>query len=49
MLVKMFLGACFLTGCLLVPHAGIAPTAKGFAIAGAVLWLWSRLGPGSPG
>jgi hypothetical protein len=39
---KFYLGACFLTSALLMPHAGLQPTAAGALLAGAVVWAWAR-------
>jgi hypothetical protein len=44
---KFFLGACFLTGALLVPHAGIMPVVEGMGLAALILGVWSRFGRGS--
>jgi hypothetical protein len=41
--VKFFLGACFLTGALLVPHAGAWPVLAGMALAGLIQLAWSRI------
>ena len=40
---KFFLGACFLTGALLLPHAGRRPVVAGMALAALVQWGWSRI------
>ena len=39
-----FLGACFLTGALLLPHAGMMPVVAGMALAGLMHLAWSRIG-----
>jgi len=40
---KFFLGACFLTACLVTPQAGLAPFIEGAVLAGAVIWLRARV------
>jgi hypothetical protein len=40
---KFFLGACFLTGALLLPHAGLKPVLAGMALAGLIQLAWSRI------
>ena len=37
---KFFFGACFLTGAVLLPHAGIKPVVEGMALAAVILGLW---------
>lgn len=37
-----FLGACFLTGAMLLPHARMAPVVAGMALAGLIQWISSR-------
>jgi hypothetical protein len=41
---KFFFGACFLTGALLLPHAGLGPLLAGMALAGLIQLAWSRIG-----
>jgi hypothetical protein len=41
---KFFLGACFLTGAVLLPHVGLVPVCAGMALAGVILLAWSRDG-----
>jgi hypothetical protein len=38
---RFFLGACFLTGALLLPHAGTAVVIAGMALAGLIQFGWS--------
>src|SRR5262245_8001490 len=40
---KFFVGACFLTGALLIPHGGKMPVLAGMGLAALVNWAWSRL------
>jgi hypothetical protein len=40
---KFFLGACLLTGAMLLPRAGKVPVFAGMALAGLVQLGWSRL------
>lgn len=40
---KFFAGACFLTGALLIPQAGLTPVLKGFGLAAIILGVWSGL------
>jgi hypothetical protein len=40
---KFFLGACFLTGALLLPHAGWRSVVGGMAIAGLIQVAWRRI------
>jgi hypothetical protein len=40
---KFFAGACFLTGALLIPQAGLTPVLKGFGLAAIILGLWTWL------
>jgi hypothetical protein len=37
-----FLGACFLTASLMLPHARAEPVVAGMALAGLIQWAWSR-------
>jgi hypothetical protein len=39
---KFFVGACLLTGAVLVPHAGVVPIVAGMALAGLIRWVWGR-------
>jgi hypothetical protein len=39
---NFFLGACFLTAALLVPHAGTGPVVAGIVLAFLLRWLGSR-------
>lgn len=41
---KFFFGACFLTGALLLPHAGLGPLLAGMALAGLIQLAWSQIG-----
>ena len=41
---KFFLGSCFLTGALLLPHADVGPLLAGMALAGLIQLAWSRIG-----
>ncbi len=38
---KFFFGACFLTGALLTPLAGLKPVTMGMVLAAAILGAWS--------
>jgi hypothetical protein len=38
---KFFFGACFLTGAMLTPLAGLKPVTIGMVLAAAILWAWS--------
>jgi hypothetical protein len=40
---KFFLGACFLTGAVLMPHARRLPLIAGMALAGIIQLVFSRL------
>jgi hypothetical protein len=40
---KFFLGACFLTVALVLPHAGMVPVIAGMALAGLIQLAWSRI------
>jgi hypothetical protein len=40
---RFFLGACFLTGALLVPLAGVVPVATGIVLAGVVQLAYLRV------
>lgn len=40
---KFYLGACFLAGALLLPHAGPGPVLLGMALAGLIQWIWHQL------
>jgi hypothetical protein len=44
---QFFLGACFLTGALLLPHASPRAVVSGMALAALLRWLWHYIG-GSP-
>jgi hypothetical protein len=41
---NFFLGACFLTAALVVPHAGTRPVVAGVALAFLLRWLGARFG-----
>jgi hypothetical protein len=41
-----FLGACFLTGALLLPHARPPAVIGGMVLAGLLQWGWFRTGGG---
>lgn len=41
-----FIGACLLTGALLLPHGGAGPVIAGMLLAALVQWGWSRFGGG---
>jgi len=40
---KFFLGACFLTGALVLPHTRMAPVITGMALAGLIQVAWSLI------
>jgi hypothetical protein len=40
---KFFLGACLLTGALLLPHAAIVPVIGGMVLAGLIQVAWGRI------
>jgi hypothetical protein len=40
---RFFVGACFLTAAMLLPHANALPVVAGMLLAAAVQWAWSRL------
>jgi hypothetical protein len=40
---KFFVGACVLTGAMLVPRAGATAVTAGMALAALILLVWSRL------
>jgi hypothetical protein len=40
---QFFLGACFLTGALLLPHAPGIPVIVGMMVAGIVHVVWFRI------
>ncbi len=40
---QFFLGACFLTGALLLPHVKTWPVMAGMGLAGLLQWGWSRI------
>jgi hypothetical protein len=41
---RFFFAACFLTGAILIPHAGVGPVAAGILLAAVIQWSWSRSG-----
>jgi hypothetical protein len=41
---RFFIGACLLTGALLIPHAGPGPVIGGMVLAAALRWGWSHVG-----
>jgi hypothetical protein len=41
---KFFVGACVLTGALVLPHADTGPVISGMALAAVVHWGWLRIG-----
>jgi hypothetical protein len=40
---KFFLGACFLTGALVLPHTRLAPVLTGMALAGLIQLAWWQI------
>jgi hypothetical protein len=40
---QFFLGACFLTGALLLPHAPGIPVIAGMMLAGIIQVVWLRI------
>jgi hypothetical protein len=40
---KFYLGACFLTLALVLPHARAVPVIAGMALAGLIQLAWSRI------
>jgi hypothetical protein len=40
---EFFLGACFLTGALLLPQTSVLPVVSGMAFAAVILVAWRRL------
>ncbi len=40
---KFFLGACLLTGALLLPHVGAVPVVAGFVLARVIQLAWSGI------
>lgn len=45
---KFYFGACFLTGALLVPRAGLGPVAAGEVVAGVILAIGALIVGGAP-
>jgi hypothetical protein len=43
---QFFVGACFLTGALLLPHASPRAVVSGMALAALLRWLWDHTGGG---
>ena len=43
MRLSAFLGACLLTGALLMPHAGMEPVIAGLALAAVIQWAWYQM------
>jgi hypothetical protein len=43
---EFFLGACFLTGALLLPHAAARPVVTGMALAAVLRWSSNWIGSG---
>jgi hypothetical protein len=41
---EFLLGACFLTGALLLPHAAPRPIFTGMALAALIRWAWISTG-----
>lgn len=40
---KFFLGACFLTGALLLPYAKPGPVMAGMVLAGLIRFAWAKI------
>jgi hypothetical protein len=40
---KFFLGACVLTGALVLPHARMVPVIAGMTLAGLIQLAWSQI------
>jgi hypothetical protein len=47
MQLRFLLGACFLTGALLLPHAPKWPVLAGMGLAALLQWGWSHFGGGT--
>ena len=43
---RFFIGACLLTGALLLPHAKAGPVIAGMVLAGLMQIVWSRISGG---
>jgi hypothetical protein len=41
---KFFLGACLLTGALLLPHGRFGPVIGGMVLAALIQWVWLQVG-----
>jgi hypothetical protein len=41
---QFFLGACFLTAAVLLPHARVRPVVAGSALAAVLRWIGSAIG-----